>query len=95
MRNPFQESHHFNKYLVVNELENKGWWLPGGGVSAGEDFKTAAVRECLEETGIQIDLKGILSIEAMNSCSEATQEQVSDAESLLNVVFYGEPKSLE
>ena len=93
VRNPYPESKHFNKYLVVNELKNKGWWVPGGGVSAGEDFRSAAIRECQEESGILIDLKGILSIELMNM--DENMEPFLDSESLMNVVFYGEPKDLE
>jgi len=42
---------------------NRGWWLPGGGVSAGETFDFAAHRECWEEAGVKIKLKGIISID--------------------------------
>ena len=40
-----------------------------------------------------IDLKGILSIELMNM--DENMEPFLDSESLMNVVFYGEPKDLE
>ena len=40
------------KYLVVNETKNRGWWIPGGAVDAGETFRTAAMRECIEEAGV-------------------------------------------
>lgn len=33
-------------------LDGPSWEIPGGGVDDGEDAATAAVRECLEETGI-------------------------------------------
>ena len=40
------------QYLAVNETKNRGWWIPGGAVDAGETFRTAAMRECIEQAGI-------------------------------------------
>ncbi|MCV2392868.1 NUDIX domain-containing protein [Actinotalea sp. M2MS4P-6] len=34
------------------------WWLPGGGIDFGEQPDAAAVRETLEETGIQVRVHG-------------------------------------
>ena len=47
------------KFLAVNETKNRGWWIPGGAVDAGQSFSSAAIRECKEEAGIDIELKGI------------------------------------
>ena len=47
----------------MNESRGRGWWIPGGAVDAGENFVVAAHRECLEEAGIRVDLKGILKID--------------------------------
>ena len=42
--------------IVLIERKNPphGWALPGGFVDYGESFETAALREALEETGLQV-----------------------------------------
>lgn len=44
--------------IVLIERKNPpfGWALPGGFVDYGESFENAAVREALEETGLQVEL---------------------------------------
>ena len=59
-RNPFRESSNFNKYLIINEVKNRGWWLPGGAVETFENLRQSAIRECKEEAGIDVDLMGVL-----------------------------------
>ena len=62
-RNPYKKSKDYGKWLSVKETLNRGWWLPGGALEEGESFKMAALRECREEAGIEITLKGILKID--------------------------------
>jgi len=96
-RNSFAQSPHFNKWLAVHEISEKkrGWWLPAGGVDPGEDFAQAAVRECQEEAGIKVDLKGVLRIDHGTSIAafdHALQVQPKDS---MRVIFYAEPADIQ
>ena len=46
------------RMIVLIERKNPphGWAIPGGFVDYGESLEKAAVREALEETGMQVDL---------------------------------------
>lgn len=81
------------KYLLCQEFANQGFWLPGGAVDAGESLTKAAVRECEEEAGITVNLKGILGIEY----DARKGERVGDGEFgyiRMRVTFYAEPADL-
>ena len=41
-------------------FEEGVWRPPGGGIQPGEDFALGAVREALEETGLQVELRRYL-----------------------------------
>ena len=51
------------QYLLVKETRNRGYSAPGGKLEKNENFYEAAVRECVEETGIEIEILGILRLE--------------------------------
>ncbi|WP_437601044.1 NUDIX hydrolase [Sorangium sp. So ce590] len=52
------------RFLLVHERKHDQlWYLPAGRVELGETFAEAARREALEETGVPVELEGILRIE--------------------------------
>jgi ADP-ribose pyrophosphatase YjhB (NUDIX family) len=50
------------RVLLVRVPEFGTWALPGGGVDPGEHPREAAVRECLEETGLHVEITGLVGV---------------------------------
>eukprot|EP00744_Colponema_vietnamica_P011907 GILI01016732.1.p1 GENE.GILI01016732.1~~GILI01016732.1.p1 ORF type:complete len:409 (+),score=15.17 GILI01016732.1:40-1227(+) len=73
-----------NKFLLVQERSRRGWWLPGGGIDSAEDPIAGGVRETLEEAGVRVTIKGLLSIR-VNPSEQFTR---------LWYIFYGEPEDI-
>lgn len=71
------------KFLVVQEYENQGFWLPGGGIDGAEMPHIAAQRECLEEAGIHANLTGLLRVEVSPPKTAPYMR--------LRYIFYGHP----
>jgi len=48
--------------LLIRRTDNGNWAVPGGAVDLGESVAQAAVRETLEESGIECEVTGIVGI---------------------------------
>jgi hypothetical protein len=48
--------------LLVHKTDNDLWALPGGGMDVGESMADAVVREVKEETGIDVEVTGLVGI---------------------------------
>jgi ADP-ribose pyrophosphatase YjhB (NUDIX family) len=48
--------------LLIRRTDNGNWAVPGGAVDLGESVAQAAVRETLEESGIECEITGIAGI---------------------------------
>lgn len=51
-----------NKILIGQRRDNNKWTLPGGHVDPNETMKEGALREALEETGLELDPKFIFPL---------------------------------
>lgn len=51
-----------NRILMVKHEhpERTVWMVPGGGIEEGENSAQAAVREVLEETGLEVETRGLI-----------------------------------
>jgi ADP-ribose pyrophosphatase YjhB (NUDIX family) len=48
--------------LMIRRTDNGNWAVPGGAIDLGESVAQAAVRETLEESGIECEVTGIVGI---------------------------------
>lgn len=55
---------HEGRVLLGQRADNGNWGLITGIVEPGEDPAVAARRECLEETGVHIEVEALVSVKA-------------------------------
>ncbi|CAO5166636.1 8-oxo-dGTP diphosphatase [Frankia sp. AiPs1] len=48
--------------LLIRRTDNGYWSIPGGGIEPGETVRQAAAREVSEETGIDVEVTGVIGI---------------------------------
>jgi ADP-ribose pyrophosphatase YjhB (NUDIX family) len=48
--------------LLIRRSDNDNWALPGGAMDLGESLPDTAVRETAEETGINVEVTGLVGI---------------------------------
>lgn len=53
---------HDGCILLTQREDSAAWCLPGGHVDAGESLAEAAVRECREETGLEVQITHLIGI---------------------------------
>jgi 8-oxo-dGTP pyrophosphatase MutT (NUDIX family) len=48
--------------LLIRRTDNGNWALPGGAIEMNESVADAAIRETFEETGIRVEVTGLLGV---------------------------------
>lgn len=48
--------------LMIRRTDNDNWALPGGAIDLGESIAEAGVRETREETGIDVEITGLVGL---------------------------------
>jgi 8-oxo-dGTP pyrophosphatase MutT (NUDIX family) len=48
--------------LLIRRADNGNWALPGGAIEMTESVTDAAIRETFEETGVQVEVTGLLGV---------------------------------
>lgn len=50
------------RVLLLRRVDNGLWTIPTGGLKKGETIRECGIRECLEETGIEIEITGLVGV---------------------------------
>jgi 8-oxo-dGTP pyrophosphatase MutT (NUDIX family) len=50
------------RVLLLERVDNGMWTIPTGGVKRGETVAQAGVRECREETGLDVEVTGLVGV---------------------------------
>src|SRR6478609_2874543 len=54
-----------DQIVLIRRRDNDLWALPGGGMELGESILDTAVREVKEETGLDVEVTGLIGVDLL------------------------------
>ncbi len=69
-----------NRFLMVRNPKRNGWEMPGGRIESGESIEDAAKRECIEESGYDVEIVAKKNIGYCDVCACRLLEKVAEGE---------------
>jgi ADP-ribose pyrophosphatase YjhB (NUDIX family) len=78
------------RLLMIHKIDNNYWALPGGAMDLGESIADAAIREVAEETGIDIEIIGLVGL--YTSPGHVMAYDDGEVRQEFSVCFHARPK---
>ena len=79
------------RVLLEKRSDNGMWGLPGGGIEPGESVFDTALREVKEETGLDLEVTGLLGVYSEPSAGRiVTYPDNGDVRHLVDIVLMAE-----
>ena len=79
------------RVLLEKRSDNGMWGLPGGGIEPGESVYETALREVKEETGLDIEITGLVGVYSEPSAGRVvTYPDNGDVRHLIDIVLVAE-----
>ncbi len=81
------------RVLLIRRTDNGLWTIPTGGLKKGETASQGAVRECKEETGLDIEITGLVGV--FSTPDHVTEyrkgKHVTEVRQPVNICFHARP----
>lgn len=81
------------RLLLLRRVDNELWTIPTGAVKKGETVSQAGVRECREETGLDIEIIGIVGVFSTpdHVIAYVKEDTVDEIRQPINVCLHARP----
>lgn len=83
------------RVLMLQRTDNDLWTIPTGGLKTNETITDCAIRECREETGIDIEITGLVGVfsDPGHVIAYSRGGKVTEVRQPLNVCLHARPLS--